>query len=55
MIEFDRQDESLTGQIHNQSGHCPLTGPYFEPCCNILIFYFLFFNVYLLIVSTNIS
>ena len=26
------QDESLTGQVHNQAGHCPLTGRYFEPC-----------------------
>ena len=25
------QDESLTGQVHNQAGHCPLTGRYFEP------------------------
>ena len=30
--QHDRQDESLTGQIHNQSGHRPLTGRYFEPC-----------------------
>ena len=29
--QHDWQDESLTGQIHNQSGHCPLTGRYFEP------------------------
>ena len=29
--QHDRQDESLTGQIHNQSWHCPLTGRYFEP------------------------
>ena len=29
--QHDRQDERLTGQIHNQSGHCPLTGRYFEP------------------------
>ena len=29
--QHDRQDKSLTGQIHNQSGHCPLTGRYFEP------------------------
>ena len=29
--QHDRQDESLTGQIHNQSGHCPLTGRYFKP------------------------
>ena len=28
----DRQEESLTGQVHNQAGHCPLTGRYFEPC-----------------------
>jgi len=25
------QDEKLTGQIPNQSGHCPLTGRYLEP------------------------
>ena len=31
----DRPDESLTGQAHDQAGHCPLTGRYFEPC-NIL-------------------
>ena len=30
----DRQDESLTGQVHDQAGHCPLTGRYFEPCNN---------------------
>ena len=28
----DRQDESLTGQVHDQAGHCPLTGRYIEPC-----------------------
>ena len=28
----DRPDESLTGQVHDQAGHCPLTGRYFEPC-----------------------
>ena len=28
----DRRDESLTGQAHDQAGHCPLTGRYFEPC-----------------------
>ena len=28
----DRQDESLTGQVPDQAGHCPLTGRYFEPC-----------------------
>ena len=27
----DRQDESLTGQVRDQAGHCPLTGRYFEP------------------------
>ena len=27
-----RQDESLTGQVHDQARHCPLTGCYFEPC-----------------------
>ena len=27
----DRPDESLTGQAHDQAGHCPLTGLYFEP------------------------
>ena len=27
----DQQDESLTGQVHNQAGHCLLTGHYFEP------------------------
>ena len=36
----DRQDESLTRQVHDQAGHCPLTGCYFEPCnincCNLL-------------------
>ena len=25
------QDESLTGQVHDQAGHCPSTGCYFEP------------------------
>ena len=28
----DRQDESLTGQVRDQAGHCPLTGRYFQPC-----------------------
>ena len=28
----DRPDKSLTGQAHDQAGHCPLTGRYFEPC-----------------------
>ena len=27
----NRQDESLTGQVRNQAGHCPLTGRYFQP------------------------
>ena len=27
----DWQDESLTGQVHDQAGHCQLTGRYFEP------------------------
>ena len=27
----ERQDESLTGQVHDQAGHCPLTGRFFEP------------------------
>ena len=27
----DRQDESLTGQVRDQAGHCPFTGRYFEP------------------------
>ena len=27
----DRQDESLTGQVRDQAGHCPLTGRYFQP------------------------
>ena len=31
----DRQDESLTGQVHDQAGHCPLTGRYFEPCTSL--------------------
>ena len=30
----DRPDESLTGQPHDQAGHCPLTGRYFEPLSN---------------------
>ena len=35
--QHDRQDEKLTGQLANQSGHCPLTGRYFEPCIIIII------------------
>ena len=27
----DRQDKSLTAQVHDQAGHCSLTGRYFEP------------------------
>ena len=30
--QHDWQDERLTGQLSNQSGHCPLTGNYFESC-----------------------
>ena len=29
---YDQQDERLTSQLLNQSGHCPLTGRYFKPC-----------------------
>ena len=28
----DRQDRSLTGQVRDQAGHCPLTGRYLQPC-----------------------
>ena len=28
----DRQDRSLTGQVHDQAGHCPLTGRYLQLC-----------------------
>ena len=28
----DWQDRSLTGQVRDQAGHCPLTGRYFQPC-----------------------
>ena len=27
----DRQDWSLTGQVRDQAGHCPLTGGYLQP------------------------
>ena len=27
----DRRDESLAGEVHNQAGHSPLTGRYFQP------------------------
>ena len=33
----DRQDESLTGEAHDQAGQCPLAGRYFEPCIMQLI------------------
>ena len=46
----DQPDESLTGQVHDQAGHCPLTGCYFEPCshgCNLSCFFFrIFFPTY---------
>ena len=35
----DRPDESLTGQAHDQAGHCPLTGRYFEPIMGAVICY----------------
>ena len=28
----DRQERSLTGQVRDQAGHCPLTGRYLQPC-----------------------
>ena len=31
----DRQDRSLTGQVRDQAGHCPLTGRYLQPCFNL--------------------
>ena len=34
--EHDQQDERLPGQLPNQSGHCPLTGPCFVPCLKSL-------------------
>ena len=34
----DRQDKSLTGQVHDQAGHCQLTGCYFQPCLRVKIF-----------------
>ena len=27
----DQRDESLISQVHDQAGHSPLTGCYFEP------------------------
>ena len=36
----DRQDRSLTGQVLDQAGHCPLTGRYLQPCyVKVLIFF----------------
>ena len=32
----DRQEESLTGQVRDQTWYCPLTGRYFQPCKLIL-------------------
>ena len=32
----DRQDRSLTGQVRDQAGHCPLTGRYLQPCIESL-------------------
>ena len=34
----DRQDESLTGQVRDQAGHCPLTGRYFQPCYTLHVY-----------------
>ena len=28
----DWQEESLTRQVRDQGGHCPLTGRYVQPC-----------------------
>ena len=33
----DRQDRSLTGQVHDQAGHCPLTGRYLQPWVRLVI------------------
>ena len=30
----DRQDWSLTSQVCDQAGHCPLAGRYFQPFTN---------------------
>ena len=27
----DRQERSLTGQVRDQAGHCPVTGRYLQP------------------------
>ena len=34
----DRQDRSLTGQVHNQAGHCPLTAVLLSPDCYAVFF-----------------
>ena len=34
----DRQDWSLTGQVRDQAGHCPLTGRYLQPCVLNLLY-----------------
>ena len=31
----DRQDRSLTGQVCDQAGHCPLTGRYLQPWLSV--------------------
>ena len=41
--EHDQQDETLTCQLPNQSGHCLLTSRYFKPCSRPLISPFSFF------------
>ena len=38
----DWQEESLPRQAHDQAGHCPLTGCYFEPCSVLNGFNFYF-------------
>ena len=38
----DRQDESLTDQVCDQAGHCPLTGRYFQPWYDSLVWLDLF-------------
>ena len=35
----DQQDECLTGQVHNEAGHCALTGYYFQPCISLGIWF----------------
>ena len=39
----DQQDERLTSQLPNQSGHCLLTSHYFKPCTRWLISLFSLF------------